>query len=258
MSYSDHLGTPLAVTDGAKDIVWSSDYYPFGSLYDEQVVQSNELRFPGQYHDRESDLYYNWHRYYEPELGRYITPDPLGLGAGDVNLYRYVWNSPHSFVDPWGLKIDWGHYRVNNMYVRYNLERLNQAIIDQGYDNESFTIRVTGGDRYSDENGLHFSASGEGLVRNSDELSPHLIERGARAVDFQLEGFGSGHYNSCMMSVFEKALKDTEFLPENNRPLKKNGTWTRKYGDGHIHVALPYTPQFMWHPPMTWEVTPSE
>ncbi|MEW6413226.1 MAG: RHS repeat-associated core domain-containing protein, partial [Candidatus Zixiibacteriota bacterium] len=100
----DHLGTPMAVTDGAKDVVWSSDYYPFGSLYDEQVVQSNELRFPGQYHDRESDLYYNWHRYYEPELGRYVTPDPLGLGAGDVNLYRYVYGNPANYSDPTGMQ----------------------------------------------------------------------------------------------------------------------------------------------------------
>ncbi len=101
----DHLGTPMALTDGTKDIVWSSDYYPFGSLYDEQVVQSNELRFPGQYHDRESDLYYNWHRYYEPELGRYITPDPLGLGAGDVNLYRYAGGNPAKRVDVSGLTV---------------------------------------------------------------------------------------------------------------------------------------------------------
>ncbi|MEW6413227.1 MAG: RHS repeat-associated core domain-containing protein [Candidatus Zixiibacteriota bacterium] len=95
------------VTDGAKDIVWSSDYYPFGSLYDEQVVQSNELRFPGQYHDRESDLYYNWHRYYEPQLGRYVTPDPLGIGAGDVNLYRYVVGNPLSSADPSGMILEW-------------------------------------------------------------------------------------------------------------------------------------------------------
>jgi hypothetical protein len=136
---------------------------------------------------------------------------------------------------------------------------LNQGIIDQGYEDNSYTIRVTGGDRYIDENGLHISLSDGQVVANSDKKSPHLIERGARGVDFQLEGFGGEQYNSCMMSVFEKALKNTEFLPDNNRPLKKNGTWTKKYSDdGHIHVALPYTQQYKWRPPMTWEVTPSK
>ncbi|MEW6411483.1 MAG: RHS repeat-associated core domain-containing protein, partial [Candidatus Zixiibacteriota bacterium] len=95
----DHLGTPMAVTDGAKDIVWSSDYYPFGSLYDEQVVQSNELRFPGQYHDRESDLYYNWHRYYEPKLGRYVSADRLGHMYFGLTPYTYVANSPLMYLD---------------------------------------------------------------------------------------------------------------------------------------------------------------
>ncbi len=106
----DHLGTPMAVTDGTKDIVWSSDYYPFGSLYDEEVVQSNELRFPGQYHDRESDLYYNWHRYYEPELGRYVTPDPLRLRSGDPNLYRYGLDNPLRYLDPNGKQVPFGSW----------------------------------------------------------------------------------------------------------------------------------------------------
>jgi hypothetical protein len=51
-------------------------------------------------------LYYNWHRYYEPELGRYITADPIGLGGGDVNLYRYVGNRPLGRVDRTGRMAD--------------------------------------------------------------------------------------------------------------------------------------------------------
>jgi uncharacterized protein RhaS with RHS repeats len=47
-------------------------------------------------------LAYNWHRYYAPELGRYLQPDPLGLASGDTNLYDYVRNNPTRLTDPDG------------------------------------------------------------------------------------------------------------------------------------------------------------
>jgi RHS repeat-associated protein len=60
------------------------------------------LRFPGQYEDAETGLYYNRHRYYDPDLGAYLTPDPLGL-AGGLQAYTYA-PSPLEWIDPLGLK----------------------------------------------------------------------------------------------------------------------------------------------------------
>ncbi|MDO5681142.1 MAG: RHS repeat-associated core domain-containing protein [Pelistega sp.] len=58
------------------------------------------LRYQGQYRDHESGLHYNTFRYFDPSLGRFTQPDPIGL-AGGWNLYQYAPN-PLSWVDPWG------------------------------------------------------------------------------------------------------------------------------------------------------------
>nr|WP_305907736.1 RHS repeat-associated core domain-containing protein [Methylomarinum sp. Ch1-1]MDP4520512.1 RHS repeat-associated core domain-containing protein [Methylomarinum sp. Ch1-1] len=85
----DHIGTPQVITDQAQNIVWQASYAPFGQTAITTETIDNDLRFPGQYYDRESGLYYNWNRYYDPATGRYITSDPIGLDGG-INTYAYA------------------------------------------------------------------------------------------------------------------------------------------------------------------------
>ncbi|MFC4346170.1 RHS repeat-associated core domain-containing protein, partial [Cupriavidus numazuensis] len=73
-------------------------------LHGEEALTGNAIRAQGQYHDEETGLYYNRHRYYDPYSGRFITQDPIGL-AGGVNLYQYAPNST-GWVDPLGLTGD--------------------------------------------------------------------------------------------------------------------------------------------------------
>ncbi|HTH61499.1 MAG TPA: contractile injection system protein, VgrG/Pvc8 family [Paraburkholderia sp.] len=65
---------------------------------------ANAIRFQGQYHDAETGLHYNRHRYYAPDTGRFISKDPVGL-AGGINAYVYAPN-PTGWVDPLGLAGD--------------------------------------------------------------------------------------------------------------------------------------------------------
>ncbi|MEW8105817.1 MAG: DUF6531 domain-containing protein [Candidatus Thiodiazotropha endolucinida] len=100
--HTDHLGAPRAVTDEDQQTVWLADYSPFG-LIDIQTRQITlNLRLPGQYEDLESGTYYNYQRDYDPNTGRYLTSDPIGLKGG-LNTYAYVGGNPLSTIDPLGL-----------------------------------------------------------------------------------------------------------------------------------------------------------
>jgi RHS repeat-associated protein len=102
--HTDHLGTPMEMTDEEGRIVWWGTYKAFGSCWVEKSCAiENNLRLPGQYYDAESGLHYNCFRYYDPIVGRYISQDPIGYNGDDFNLYRYVQSDPVNLIDPWGM-----------------------------------------------------------------------------------------------------------------------------------------------------------
>jgi RHS repeat-associated protein len=100
---NDRLGTPQIMTDDNGNIVWEASYKPFGeATVNPKSTVENNFRFPGQYYDKETGMHYNYHRYYDPKIGRYLTPDPFGL-MGGMNLFAYAANNPIGNIDEYGL-----------------------------------------------------------------------------------------------------------------------------------------------------------
>ena len=100
---NDHLGTPQELTDGNGNIVWAVTMQSWGKIQRQLFSKvTNPLRFQGQYHDEETGLHYNRHRYYDPHTARFTTLDPIGLEGG-LNNYQYVTN-PTGWIDPLGFE----------------------------------------------------------------------------------------------------------------------------------------------------------
>ena len=125
--HTDHLGSTQRITDEAGNVVWRADYSPFGRLRNDPPGFECPL-FTGRMWDAESGLYYFGARYYDPELGRFIMPDPWTGGPDNVRLvggtggqpvlpqswlsqprlanrYLYCLNNPATYRDPEGFGV---------------------------------------------------------------------------------------------------------------------------------------------------------
>jgi RHS repeat-associated protein len=106
-TFTDHLGTPILLTDTTGSVVWRAEYEPFGNIHEMRTGERNDqpLRFPGQelamtWEGTEEN--YNIFRWYRSGWGRYTQSDPIGLDGG-INLYRYARSNPIVGADPYGL-----------------------------------------------------------------------------------------------------------------------------------------------------------
>ena len=145
---SDHLGTPNTLLDANGRAVWRASFDIYGKEHPGDKTktldstQNNKetncpFRFPGQYHDPETGLYYNRFRYYDPDAGIYTQRDPIGIAGGNPTVYGYVRNTCIQF-DLLGLL--WSYYElINNGKVIYRgiTERFDDRIIEhaRGYGN---------------------------------------------------------------------------------------------------------------------------
>ncbi|MBE0433843.1 RHS repeat-associated core domain-containing protein [candidate division WOR-3 bacterium] len=107
--HNDHLGSAKAMSDNSGTKIYAWLGYPFGKQYSIAGASYNNYRFTGKEFDQSTGLYYFGARYYMPEIGRFITADPI-MGTGSLNrkkpiamnLYNYCVDNPTRYVDPDG------------------------------------------------------------------------------------------------------------------------------------------------------------
>ncbi|WP_312837093.1 RHS repeat-associated core domain-containing protein [Pantoea sp.] len=147
--HTDQIGCPRELTTAEGEIVWQAHYRAWGNLAtqeaaaqpgSEQVIQP--LRFQGQYYDEESGLHYNRYRYYDPDTGRFITPDPLGLTGGE-NAWLYAPN-PTGWIDPLGLMNNPGSSSSAGGLTRGNAGNLGKATYSFDKITKNMTVTTHG------------------------------------------------------------------------------------------------------------------
>ncbi|CAB5723519.1 Cell wall-associated polypeptide CWBP200 [Delftia tsuruhatensis] len=142
--HTDQVGMPEELSNSQGQLVWQASYKTWGSTVTEEweikglagqrlhpldqgdtpqseTEKQQNLRFQGQYLDRETGLHYNTFRYYDPDVGRFICPDPIGLDGG-INLGSYSPN-PIAWIDPWGL----AYCPKSDRYRNDNTERYEKG-----------------------------------------------------------------------------------------------------------------------------------
>jgi RHS repeat-associated protein len=156
--HTDHLNTPRKVTRSSDNALeWRIDQDPFGTAPPNQNPNSlgtfvYNLRFPGQLYMPETGLNYNYFRDYDPQVGRYVESDLIGL-TGGVNTYGYVGGNPISRRDPFGLKIvingDPADYNTATAYLNQNAG-MAQIIQDLNQSSTVYNIQYIndGNDQY--------------------------------------------------------------------------------------------------------------
>ncbi len=180
--HADQVGMPQELTNAQGQLVWQANYKTWGSTVSEewevktltgQQVHSldqgdipkaeeekqQNLRFQGQYLDRETGLHYNTFRYYDVDIGRFICPDPIGLGGG-INLGSYAPN-PVSWIDPWG----WAciQQKIDGTRREVRVGEKLKAIFGKDNVLRERALRNTKGERVRDN-----SPGGDGTGRNID------------------------------------------------------------------------------------------
>ncbi|WP_017931467.1 RHS repeat domain-containing protein [Robiginitomaculum antarcticum] len=107
-THTDHLGSPVAGTDSAGNVAWRERYTPYGEKLLNPTALDNQAAFTGHIYDAPTGLTYMQARYYDPNIGRFLSIDPVGVTPstpGMFNRYSYVGNDPINAIDPDGRQV---------------------------------------------------------------------------------------------------------------------------------------------------------
>ena len=209
---TDHLGTPTQMYNDEGESVWEQELDMYGKVrkFANKDYVHLPFRYQGQYYDSEIDLCYNRFRYYDPEVGRYISEDPIGFLSGEFNLYNYV-DDPNGWLDIFGLKSK-SHYSGERGVIKAEAD-----LKKNGFDiiEREVTIKVNDkrirADIVAQKDGKTYVfevKNGRGrLTRNQDDSG--VFKKGAANTN---NGLGGGIISPSKgtQDTFDIATKNTE------------------------------------------------
>ncbi len=178
---SDHIGTPLQAIDTQGNKVWERTLDIYGKVRKETEETANfvPFLFQGQYLDTETELVYNYKRYYSQETGAYISQDPIGLAGGNPTIYGYV-KDPNSWIDVFGLNnTTQSHHIISD---KNNLTKNHALISLAGYKDpndflQSSTNKIDLPTKYNTEDNVSSIHSGKHYNIYSELIADAMDEK---------------------------------------------------------------------------------
>ena len=221
--HTDHLGTPQELTNDRGEVDWLNYKMAWGGSFsqlnhvynlDGLDVSADELqpiRFQGQFYDVETNLHYNRFRYYDSDVGMFISRDPIGL-MGGFNVFQYAPN-PVGWIDPFGLA---------KLFETGTYGSLN------------------GGDHVGDGLQAHELIRHEALVQNGlAQKSTRLSGNPSIALDLDhhtrgplkdSRGIGGAHYHEAEIRQTQYSLVKNDIHPSMKRDMDITQGSLRKAG----------------------------
>ncbi|MFN0126884.1 MAG: RHS repeat-associated core domain-containing protein [Verrucomicrobiales bacterium] len=170
---TDNIGTVRRVLNLAGTEVAALGYDSFGnplSAAGTNPDAAGRFGFAGRERDAATGLYYNRARYYDPDLGRFISVDPISFDSGEANLYRYARNNPLAYTDPMGTLslVEWAYLEIalDTAILALELCALGESVYDLwNYIGQNIESAVEG-------RGAADSDGGDLLDPGLDDLAP--------------------------------------------------------------------------------------
>ena len=182
----------------------------FGKAVGTTSTITSNLCFPGQYHDEETGIHYNWNRFYEPNTGRYITQDPIGLKGG-INRYAYVNGNPMFWMDPSGL------------FSAADLPSLPNWLVDSAAGfGDSLSFGITAGIRNLADIGSVNKCS---TAYRAGELADIIFETGTLGISAGLKALAANASRSAVR--------------KSTRPFMNSFRQANNYKGGFVHHSNP-------------------
>lgn len=141
--HPDQVGRPEMVTNSSDAIVWRAENYAFHREVVLDNIGGMNLGFPGQYEDPETGYWYNWRRYYDASIGRYLQSDPIGLEGG-TNGYAYSNNAPSFVVDPSGEAGTIVGFEFQGTFLNFRVDAGGLIVSGTNSNGTTGAIRVIG------------------------------------------------------------------------------------------------------------------